>query len=200
MDDVTGQTLLLEILIDTIVPAFGFSLFFLGVIWQGFSENNKRWAFVIIPVLIALFSFNLIDIIAILVIGWWLCIVRNHTENIYGPILSLIGARLTGILIGSIVGELDLTAIRVFSDIPNTIYFSSIPALVVAIILLAFFKKTLGEFHFAYSADIYGDERQPEVKDGGRAGGIFSGVNITLVLGILICAALWILLFKGIRI
>ena len=200
MDDVTGQTLLLEILIDTIVPAFGFSLFFLGVIWQGFSENNKRWAFVIIPVLIALFSFNLIDIIAILVIGWWLCIVRNHTENIYGPILSLIGARLTGILIGSIVGELDLTAIRVFSDIPNTIYFSSIPALVVAIILLAFFKKTLGEFHFAYSADIYGDERQPEVKDGGRAGGIFSGVNITMVLGILICAALWILLFKGIRI
>ena len=79
-------------------------------------------------------------------------------------------------------------------------YFSSIPAIVVALILLAFFRKTLGEFHFAYSADIYGDERQPEVKDGGKAGGFFSAVNIPLVLGIVICVVMWIVLFKGIRI
>ena len=200
VEGITGQTLLLEILIDTIVPAFGFSLFFLGVVWQGFNENNKRWAFLIVPVLIALFSFDFIDMPAILVIGWWLCIVRNHTENIYGPILALIGTRMTGIIIDSIVGEIDLTTIRVFSDIPNTIYFASIPALVVAIILLAFFLKTLGEFHFAYSADVYGDERQPEVKDGSKAGNILKGINLTLILGIVILAALWIVLFKGIRI
>lgn len=200
LEEVTGQTLLLEVLIDTVVPAFGFSLFFLGVVWQGFSEEKKRWAFLIIPLLIGLFSYDFINLPAILIIGWWLCIVRNHTENIYGPILALIGARLTGILVGSIVGEIDLTTIRVFSDIPTTIYFSSIPALVVAVILFAFFRKTLGEFHFAYSADIYGDERQPEVKDGGKAGGFFKGVNITLILGIVICAVLWIVLFKGFRI
>ena len=200
MDEITGQTLLLEVLIDTVIPAFGFSLFFLGAVWQGFTEEKKRWAFLIVPVLFALFSFDFINMPAIIVIGWWLCIVRNHTENIYGPILALIGARLTGILIDSIVGEIDLTTIRVFSDIPNTIYFSSIPALVVAIILFAFFRKTLGEFHFAYSADIYGDERQPEVKDGGKAGGFFKGVNLTLILGIIILAVLWIVLFKGIRI
>ena len=114
--------------------------------------------------------------------------------------LALIGSRLTGIVIGSIVGELDLTKVRVYSDIPTTIYFSSIPALVVAIILLAFFRKTLGEFHFTYSADIYGDERQPDVKDGSKAGGFFSGVNVPLILGIIICIVLWIVLFKGIRI
>ena len=199
LEEVTWQTLLLEILIDTIIPAFGFSVFFLGAVWQGFTEKNKRWAFVIIPLLFGLFSMNFIDLAAIVIIGWWLCIVRNHTENIYGPILALLGARLTGILIGSIVGELDLTTIRVFSDIPSTIYFASIPALIVAIILFAFFRKTLGEFHFAYSADIYGDERKPEVKDGGMAGGFFKGINITLVLGIMICVILWILLFKGIR-
>lgn len=195
----TWQTLILGILIDTIVPAFGFSLFFLGAVWQGFTDKNKRWAFVIIPLLFGLFSLNFIDLPAIVVIGWWLCIVRNHTENIYGPVLALLGSRLTGILIGSIVGEIDLTTIRIYSDIPSTIYFASIPALVVAIILLAFFRKTLGEFHFAYSADIYGDERKPEVKDGGKAGGFFKGINITLVLGIAICVVLWILLFKGIR-
>ena len=199
-EGITGQTLLLEFLIDTVIPAFGFSLFFLGVIWQGFNETNRRWAFVFIPLLMGLFSFDFINLIAILVIGWWLCVVRNHTENIYGPVLALIGSRFTGLLIDSIVGEIDLTTVRVFSDIPNTMYFSSIPALVVALILLAFFRKTLGEFHFAYSADIYGDERQPEVKDGGKAGGFFSAVNIPLVLGIVICVVMWIVLFKGIRI
>lgn len=200
LEGVTWQTLLLGVLVDTVIPAFGFSLFFLGAVWQGFTENNKRGAFIIVPLLFGLFSFDFINIFAILVIGWWLCIVRDRTENIYGPVLALIGSRLTGILIDSIVGEIDLTTIRVFSDIPNTIYFSSIPALVVAVILFAFFRKALGEFHVAYSADIYGDERKPEVKDGSQAGKFFKGINLTLILGIAICVIFWILLFKGIRI
>ncbi len=200
LDELNGQTLFLSILIDTIIPAFGLSLFFLGAVWQGFSEKNKRWAFIVIPLLIALFSFDFIDLLAIIIIGWWLCIVRNHTENIYGPVLALIGSRLTGILIDSIVVELDLTTIRTYSDIPNTIYYSSIPAIVVAAILLALFRKNLGEFHFAYSAEIYGDNRLPEEKDGGRAGKLLSGVNITLVLGIAICVVFWVLLLKGMRI
>ena len=200
VDEVTGPLLLLEILIDTIIPAFGFSLFFLGAVWQGFPEKNKKLAFIIIPILFALFSFDFINMPAIILIGWWLCVVRNHTENIYGPILALIGERLTGIFIDSIVGEIDLTTIRVFSDIPTTIYFASIPALIVAFILLAFFRKTLGEFHFAYTADIYGDNRQPEVKDGGKAGSLLRGINLTFVLGIIILVVLWIVLLKGIRI
>lgn len=198
--EVSGQTLLLQVLIDTIIPAFGFSLFFLGAVWQGFSENNRLWSFVIIPALLAIFSFDFIDIVAIFIIGLWLCVVRNHTENIYGPILSLIGARLTGILIDSIIGEIDLTTIRVYSDIPSTIYFSCIPALIVAAILLAFFRKTLGEFHFTYSADIYGDNRKPEEKDGGKAGGFLKGINLTFILGIIILVAMWVLILKGIRI
>ena len=200
VDEVSGPLLLLEILIDTIIPAFGFSLFFLGAVWQGFPEKDKKLAFIIIPVLIALLSFDFINMPAILLIGWWLCVVRNHTENIYGPILALIGSRLTGILIDSIVGEIDLTTVRVFSDIPSTIYFASIPALIVAFILLAFFRKTLGEFHFAYTADIYGDNRQPEVKDGGKAGSLLKGINLTFVLGFMILVVLWMLLLKGIRI
>ena len=200
MDEITGQSLFLGILIDTVIPAFGFSMFFLGAVWQGFSEKNKGWAFIVIPLLIALFSFDFIDLPAILVIGWWLCIVRNHTENIYGPILALIGARLTGILIDSIVIELDLTTIRTYSDIPNTIFYSSVPAVVVAVILFALFRKNLGEFHFAYSADIYGDSRSPEEKDGSFAGKLLYGFNLTLVLGIAVCVAFWILLLNGNRI
>lgn len=196
----TGLTLFLEMLIDTVIPAFGFSLFFFGVVWQGFPERSKRWTFFIIPLLFAMFSLDFINLAGILVIGWWLCIVRNNTENIYGPILALTGSRLTGILVGNVVGELDLTTIRTFSDIPSTFYYSTIPAIVVAIIMLAFFRKTLGEFHFAYSADIYGDSKHPEVDDGGKAGSIVAGVNLTLVLGIFICVALWIVLSKGIRI
>ena len=43
-------------------------------------------------------------------------------------------------------------------------------------------------------------ERDIDYKDGGKAGGFFKGVNITLILGIVICAVLWIVLFKGFRI
>ncbi|MCR4766678.1 MAG: hypothetical protein K5875_01820 [Saccharofermentans sp.] len=200
LEDINGQSLALGILIDTVIPAFGLSLFFMGAVWQGFSARNKRLGFFLVPLLIGLFSLNFLDIIAIVIIGWWLCIVRNHTENIYGPVLALLGSRFTGILIEGIVGELDITTIRVYSDIPSTIYYSTVPALVVAVILLAFFRKTLGEFHFAYSADIYGDTQFPEVKDGGKAGGFFKGINLTIVLGIAIMAVLWILLFEGVRI
>lgn len=199
VEGVSGQTLALEILIDTVIPAFGFSLFFLGAVWQGFSENNRKWAYFFIPIFFAAFSFDFLDIFAVLIIGWWLCIVRNHTENIYGPILTLLGARITGILIENVVYEVDLTTIRVYSDIPSTFYFASIPAIVVAVILMAFFRKTLGEFHFAYSADIYGDPKKIEAAEGARSESVLSGFNLTFVLGILILAAFWILLWKGVR-
>ena len=200
LDSINGMTLSLSFLIDTLIPAFGFSLFFLGAVWQGFSEKRKGWAFVVIPLLMALFSFDFINLPAILVISWWLCILRSRTENIYGPVLALIGSRFTGILIGTIVEEIDLTTVRTFSDIPSTIYYACIPALIVAIILISFFRKSLGEFHFAYSADIYGDPREPEEKDGGKAAGFLRGFNIPLILGIIVCIVLWSLIFDGFRI
>jgi hypothetical protein len=202
LDEITGQSLFLSILIDTVVPAFGISLFFLGIVWQGFNEKNKRWAFIFIPLFIALFSFDFLNIPGILIISWWLCIVRSRTENIYGPVLALLGARFTGILIGSVVIELDLTTIRTYSDIPPTIYYSSLPALVMAVILLAFFRKTLGEFHNTYSesAEIFGDSRLPAEKDGGKANGILSGFNMAFLLGVLVLAVFWIMLFDGVRI
>ena len=200
LDSINGMTLSLSFLIDTLIPAFGFSLFFLGAVWQGFSEKCKGWAFVVIPLLMALFSFDFINLPAILVISWWLCILRSRTENIYGPVLALIGSRFTGILIGTIVEEIDLTTVRTFSDIPSTIYYACIPALIVAIILISFFRKSLGEFHFAYSADIYGDPREPEEKDGGKAAGFLRGFNIPLILGIIVCIVFWSLIFDGFRI
>ena len=200
LDKITGQTLFLSILIDTVIPAFAISLFFLGIVWQGFTDKNKPWAFVIIPLLIALFSFDFMNLIGILVIGWWLCMVRAKTGNIYGPVLALIGCRFTGILVGTIVEEIDLTTVRVYSDIPNTIYYASVPALIVAVVLLAFFRKTLGEFHFAYSADIYGDTKLPEEQDGGKAAGFLRGFNLTLILGVIVLIVFWAMLFDGQRI
>ena len=108
--------------------------------------------------------------------------------------------RPDGSSIGSFVIEIDLTTVRTFSDIPTTFYYSSIPAVVVAVILLAFFRKTLGEFHNSYSNDVYGDSRLPAEKDGGKANKMYKGFNLTLVLGIAICVIFWILIFKGARI
>ena len=116
--------------------------------------------------------------------------------------MALIGSRFTGILIGSIVEEIDITTVRVYSDIPNTIYYASVPALIVAVVLLAFFRKTLGEFHFSYSesTDVFGDSRLPEEKDGGKAAGLLKGFNLTLILGIIVLIVFWFLLFDGRRI
>lgn len=202
LEDINAQTLFLSILVDTLIPAFGIALFFLGIVWQGFSEKHKIWAFIVIPVLIALFSFDFLDLAGIIVIGWWLCMIRSRTENIYGAVLALLGSRFTGILIGSVVNELDITTIRTFSDIPTTIYYSTVPALFVALILLAFFRKTLGEFHVAYSGstEVFGDVRTPEEKDGGKAAGFWWGFNLTMILGVLMCVVFWIMLFNGVRI
>ena len=183
-----------------IVMVYSFNESKSRAVWQGFSEKRKGWAFVVIPLLITLFSFDFINLPATLIISWWLCILRSRTENIYGPILALIGSRFTGILIGTIVEEIDLTTVRTFSDIPTTIYYACIPAIFVAIILMAFFRKSLGEFHFVYSADIYGDPRDPEEKDGGKAAGFLRGFNIPLILGIIVCIVFWALIFDGFRI
>ena len=102
-------------------------------------------------------------------------------------------------MIDSILYEIDLTTIRVYSDIPSTMYFATIPAIIVAVILFAFFRKSLGEFYAAYSADIYGDEKGPEDRDGGLAESVLYGFNLTFVLGALILMAFWILLTKGVR-
>ena len=147
----------------------------------------------------AAFSFDFLDLAAIIIIGWWLCIVRDRTGNIYGPILSLLGARVTGILIDSVVSEVDLTTVRVYSDIPTTIYFSAVPAIIVAVILMAFFNKTLGEFHNSYSNTIYGDSKKLEEGEGEKAESVLAGFNVTFLLGVLILMALWILLMKGVR-
>ena len=69
----------------------------------------------------------------------------------------------------------------------------------ILLILFAFFRKSLGEFFAAYSADIYGDEKGPEDRDGGLANSVLYGFNITLILGVLILIAFWILLTKGVR-
>ena len=84
VEGLSGQTLILEILIDTIIPAFGFSLFFLGPYGRDFPKEQEMGIF-FIPLLLGLFSFDFLDIFAILIIGWWLCIVRNHTGEYLRP-------------------------------------------------------------------------------------------------------------------
>ena len=126
--------------------------------------------------------------------------MRNNTENIYCPILALISSRLTGILVEDMISEIDITSVRVFSDIPSTVYYSSVPALLVAIIMLAFFRKALAEFHYSYSNDVYGEADFPDEKDGGKAGKFYRGINLTLIMGIAVCIVIWALLFDGARI
>jgi hypothetical protein len=84
---------------------------------------------------------------------------------------------------------------------PVTFFFSSIPALVVAGILFAFFRKMLGEFNFYYTTDVYGDEgsKYNAPDDTQTVNRFRAGFNTALFMGVIIFVIFWILMFKGIR-
>ena len=199
--DNTKATLALQILTDTLIPALGISVFFYELIWSGIRNSDKDLSYWVIPVMFCLYSLNFPDFPALLVTGIWLCRVRKDTGNIWGPFLCLAGSRFFSIIMQSVISEVDLTTLRTYSDMPITFFFSSIPALVVAGILFAFFRKMLGEFNYTYTADVYGEEgsKYTEPDDSHSVNRFRAGFNTAFFMGVIIFVIFWILMFKGIR-
>ena len=200
-DDHAPLTLSLELLTDTIVPAFGVALFFYGIVWSSIRPKDRRLAMLVIPVLFALFSLDLNGFAGMLLTGWWLCVLRKSIENIWGPILCLIGSRLTGIILSSVLAPADITTLLTYQDISVSYFYAAAPAVVVGIILLMFFSRALGEFNFNYNNSIYGDnldadfrEEQDRVLPPAVA-----GFNVALLVGVIIIIVMWGLLIGGVR-
>ena len=200
--DNSKATLALQILTDTFVPALGISVFFYGLLWSGIRNADQDLAYYVIPFLLCLYSLNFPDLPGIFITGIWLCRVRKDAGNIWGPFLCLSGSRLFGLLLTGVIDEVDLTTLRTYSDMPTTFFFSALPALVVAAIVFAFFRKILGEFHNSYNADVYGEEgaKYSAGDDTHRVDRFRAGFNTAFFLGVIIFIGLWILMFKGIRI
>ena len=144
---------------------------------------------------------NFPDLPGILVTGVWLCRVRKDSGNIWGPFLCLAGSRLFGFLLTGVIEEVDLTTLRTYSDMPTTFFFSALPAMVVAVIIFAFFRKILGDFHNSYNADVYGEEgsKYSVGDDTRRVDRFRAGFNTAFFMGVIIFIGFWVLMFRGIR-
>ena len=176
----------------TVVPAFGISLFFTGLMWACFKKKDNKIATIVIALSLAFFSLNFIDFIGILFTGFWLCFLRDRVGNVWGPFASLLGCGLTTMFFGKYVKEIDITMIQVYSDIDSTYFYSSLPALLVGLILIGFFAKTLNDFKASYETDstINGEDNDTKPS-------LASGVNFALICAIIIIVVLWILVVKG---
>ncbi|MBO4449008.1 MAG: hypothetical protein J5777_00315 [Clostridiales bacterium] len=199
--DNSKATMALQILTDSLVPALGISVFFYGLLWSGIRNDDQDLAYFVIPFLLCLYSLNFPDLPGIFVTGVWLCRVRRDSGNIWGPFLCLAGSRLFGFLLTGVIDEVDLTTLRTYSDMPTTFFFSALPAVVVAVIIFAFFRKILGEFHNSYNADVYGEEgsKYSAGDDTLRVDRFRAGFNTAFFLGVIIFIGLWVLMFRGIR-
>ena len=199
--DDAKATLALQIITDSLIPSLGISVFFYGLLWSGIRNSDKDLSYWVIPILLSLYSLNFPDLPATFVTGIWLCRVRKDADNIWGPFLCLAGSRFFSIIMKGVISEVDLTTLRTYSDMPVTFFFSSIPALVVAGILFAFFRKMLGEFNYYYTTDVYGDEgsKYNAPDDTQTVNRFRAGFNTALFTGVIIFVIFWILMFKGIR-
>lgn len=194
VEDPTLAEIILQFLSGTVIPAIGVSIFFYGLIWSSVRMKDFKAACILIPILYALFSFNTFDTLGALACGWWLCILRRNTENIWGPALCLMGCKLTELVIGNTIPTVDITEIRIYSDISDKFFYSSVPSIFVAVILFAFFYKVLSEFHITMTNSTYGDNlkviEQEKIRDESIPPFI-NGVNIPLFIGIILAILIW---------
>lgn len=191
-DQGSKSEVVLGYLTGTVIPALGFSLFFTGLLWACFRKEDHKIATLMISLFMAVFSLNFIDFLGIFVTGIWLCFLRDRTKNVWAPFFSLLGCGLSELLLGRFVKAVDITMVQVYSDIDSTFFYSSLPAFLVGVILLAFFAKTLNDFKMSYDTDI---SINGEVRD--ETPSIFSGVNLSMICAIIIFLILWIMVIKG---
>jgi len=199
--DNNTSAVFLRLLTETIIPAIGLSLFFFGLLWSRFKKEDRTKAVIIITVFFCLYSLNLIDIIGIAVIGWWMCFLRSTTENIWGPVAGYIGMKLTEIIFGNTLSQVDLTTIITYSDISSSYFYASVPAIFVAIILFALFMKMLNDFNYTYNSDLYGEDGvDEEMEEHNKTLPPFvRGINMAFIISIIAFIVLWVFIFKGMQ-
>lgn len=176
---------------DVALPAFGIAMFFTGLLWACITENNRKYAYVIIPLSLAIFSLNPTDFVSYFAIGLWLCFLREKSGNVFAPLFALLSSGIVDMFITKYVNSVDITMVQVYSDMDSTYLFSSGPAFIAGIILLAFFAKPINEFSATYNKKFGFENDETPVRS------ISSGINLALIVAAIIFIILWIMVFRG---
>ena len=189
---------LLEIATQSVIPALGVSLFFTGLLYSLFREENRGIGNIIIIGFYILFSLDPVNSLGLIPIGWWILKLRKKADNVFAPFLALVAMKITEVCFAPILSPVDTTTLLTYSDIPSTVFYSSAPAVFVALILFFFFKTTLDDYEKTYHSDLLGREDEEKTKTVPKAEQplpFVRGLNPSLIVTIIILAAVWVSLF-----
>ena len=191
---------IMSLISDSILPAFGISLFFYGLLWSRFRSREKAMAIAVIAVIYTLYSLNVIDSTAILICGVWLGMLRERAGNMFAPFLCLIGMKVAELSLTSVLTEVDITTVQTYSDIPSTFLYASAPALFLGVVLLYFIKVLADNFRYAYFSDPHGVATEEEAEEDRAIPAFVKGLCPALLIGMAILAILSIMVMKGVHI
>lgn len=186
--------MVLAILVDTVIPAAGASVFFFGLMWSRFRSRERFAGYIIIACAYMLYSMDFFGASSLFFTGLWCCFLRTKTGSVFGPFLAIVSARLSQFLFTDTLTKIDILSVQTYSDIDATFFYASLPALFIGLILIAFFMKNLNAFH-----DSYCDEEENRMYDQ-VIPAFDKSLNLTIIVAGIVFATIWIMLIKGVHI
>ncbi|SCW56889.1 hypothetical protein SAMN02910456_01908 [Ruminococcaceae bacterium YRB3002] len=193
IDDAGLFDKMLDITTQSVIPALGIAVFFTGIMWSAFKEDQGFIRTVIIILFLVAYSLNFIDIPGTIVTGIWICFLRQRTKSAFAPFLAMSAMKITEILFSGTLTRVDITTLQTYSDIPVSVFYASVPAIFIGLILFAFFKQSLDDFEYTYNSDLLGREAEERSAEEIVNDPVFMrGFNPALLIGLVILAALWV--------
>ncbi|MCQ2532657.1 MAG: hypothetical protein MJ093_08130 [Saccharofermentans sp.] len=184
--------LTLGILVDTVIPAFGICIFFLGLMWSRFKHSQKKLAYLVIISAYVLFTMDIAAILSSVIVGWWICKLRDKTDGVYAPFLCLVSSRICSALFSGTISKIDIYSIQTFSDIPSSFFYAALPTIFIAVILLAFFTRIFDDYYYKYMGrDVIADDE--------TIAPLTRNFTFGLIISLLIMITIWVLISKGVH-
>ena len=186
-------TSVLAILADTVIPAFGICLFFFGLVYPRFSDKHRLARYIVIALFYSLFNLSLVGLLSSVAIAVWCCYLREKTGNIWGPFLCILGSRISELLLADIYSKIDIYTVPSYSDVPSTFFYAALPGIFIALILLSFFTRILGDYRYHY------DNSSDSIEEEQKVPSLVRNINFGLILAFVVFITLFILTIKGVQ-
>ncbi len=184
---------IIAFLAETLIPAFGVSFFFFGVLWSRFRSKELFVGGFIVALVYTFWSLNPMMFLPTFLVATWCFYLRTTNENIWGPFICLISMKLMEFLFIGTLSKVDLLYVQTHSDIASTYLYASIPSLIFGMIILVFLRSSLLEFHNRHAI-----VEEEEMIDS-TIPSFLRGVNFSIVVSLIIFVTIFILMCKGVH-
>lgn len=184
----------LSILCDIIIPAFGVSIFFFGLLWSRFRSSDRLMAYIVITAAYVLYSMDFTSSLAIIAAGIWCCYLRSRVYNMWAPFLCLISMGLCEMFLPDTLAHIDIFNVQTYADIGSTYFYSSLPAFFMGMVLILFFIRMIDSFSISIRHEVTGSEDDEIIPPFDKS------INLSLILTATVFIVVWVLIFKGVYI